>query len=170
MIQSFALVLLTAFVLGGCSTTEEKVEKKKVYSAETNRAFEMIERGYNAPPLRAAPVAVTPPQVQRQRPQEKPQDRPVERQVYERPVDTPSVVAPVTKSTPPKKRQSDKIIELNQNLAFYCMKHRKDPVFNNDEKKCMDHVERILNDCERRSSNNDSKTLSCVKNRLSHKL
>lgn len=163
MIQSFALVLLTAFFLGGCSTTEEKVEKKKVYSAETNRAFEMIERGYNAPPLRAAPVAVTPPQVQRQ--------RPVERQVIEKPVDdTPNVVAESKKSTPPKKRQSDKIIELNQNLAFYCMKHRKDPVFNNDEKKCMDHVERILNDCERRSSNNDSKTLSCVKNRLSHKL
>jgi hypothetical protein len=164
MIRNSALVLLTAFLLGGCSTTEEKKVEKKAYSAETNRAFEMIERGYNAPPLRAAPVAVTPPQVQRQRPI-------VSKTIATTPViETPNVVAPVIKTTPPKKRQSDKIIELNQNLAFYCMKHRKDPVFNNDEKKCMDHVERILTDCEKRSSNNDSKTLNCVKNRLSHKL
>lgn len=162
MIRNLVLVCTTAFLLGSCSTDEKNIEEeKKVYSAETNRAFEMIERGYNAPPLKKAPVSIAPPQVQR-----KVVETPRRETVYEKEkVDTPSV-----KPVESKKRQSDKIIELNQNLAFYCMKHRKDPVFKNDEKKCMDHVERILDNCEKSSSGNDSKTLSCVKSRLSHKL
>lgn len=157
MIRFLFLVLVIASLAVSCSSTEEKSEtKEKVYSEETNRAFEMIERGYNPQPIKKAPVSINPPQVSR--PIVEAQNR-----------ETKKVVTKV-KPVESKGKTSDKIIELNQNLAFYCMKHSKDPIFKNDEKRCMDHVERILESCQKRSSNNDSKTLSCVKNRLGRKL
>jgi len=159
MIRAIFLICITSLLIGGCSSTDDKPDVKKVYSEETNKAFELIERGYNPSPLKKAPVTFTAPQVQ----------KPEENAVIKKPKLEKEKVTPKVKVVELKRKESDKIIELNQNLAFYCMKHSKDPVFKNDEKKCMDHVERILKNCQQLSSNNDSKTLSCVKKRLGRK-
>lgn len=157
-------LLITLFVLASCSTAESEREeeelRQKNYSDETNRAFEMIERGYSRPPVKKA-SPYNPPQV--------------EQTVTEKYTPPPKTTAPRSPVAParsaralPEKKFSEKLVELNQNLAFYCMKHRKDPVFKNDEKKCMDHVNGILQQCQKQHSTH-SKLLKCVKKKLNFK-
>lgn len=149
------------FVIGsmlfyGCSTSEtEQNETQKTYSEETNRAFEMIERGYPKweEQKKEAPRPVAPQYVQPHK----------ERTI---PLKKSLPNGPSVTSAP---KMSDKLVELNQNLAFYCMKHRKDAVFKNDEKKCMDYVGRMLNQCQNQFPKSHSRLLACVKKKLNQK-
>lgn len=160
------LILLVAFVffLTACSSSDQLNEEKdlesKVYSDETNRAFEMIERGYGNSAVQKNLSTVQAPQVGYQSTKPK----------ASKTTSIPSI--PVAPKAAPEKKQSDKkdekMIELNQNLAFYCMKHRKDNRFKNDEKKCIDYVTGILNQCQSNNSAH-SKLLSCVKKKLTLK-
>ena len=152
------LCTLLFLLISGCASEQKEEPAEKVYSDETNRAFEMIERGYNAPPLRKAPTQMQAPQIAAPTHSEKPRPR----------KNKPTVTPPPAAASNGK--MSDKLIELNQNLAFYCMKHRKNPTFNNDEKKCMDYVGKILNNCQETSAQVHSKLLACVKKKLNNKI
>lgn len=158
MIQSVSFLLLLTAFLAGCSSTPETEPEEKTYSEETNRAFELIERGYNAPPLKKAPAPNPAPQIG-----EPPSSDAVTSRTTKKSFERPSI--PTAKAGRSGKK-SEKLIELNQNLAFYCMKHRNNPVFKNDEKKCMDHVNRVLADCQKRTPDVHAMLLSCVKKRL----
>lgn len=154
----FFLVLL---IIGGCASEQKEETSEKVYSDETNRTFEMIERGYNAPPLRKAPTQMAAPQVTAPTHYEKPEPR-------KKKITSPSATAAAPSKS--SNKMPEKLIELNQNLAFYCMKHRKNPTFNNDEKKCMDYVGKILDNCQEISAQVHSKLLACVKKKLNNKI
>ena len=153
--KSLCTLTLVLMIISGCASEQKEEAAEKVYSDETNRAFEMIERGYNAPPLRTAPTQMQPPQV-------------VHKKKIAPPKATASAPSIKQKAVTPK--MSEKLIELNQNLAFYCMKHRKNPTFNNDEKKCMDYVGKILDNCQETSAQVHSKLLACVKKKLNNKI
>ena len=148
-----------------CSSTEEK-QATKNYSDETNRAFEMIERGgsyylkkspsVNAPtvPQVTAPTKVVAPQeVTRKKIQE---DIVIDEKInYKEPKEA---------ATPSK--ASERLIEINQNLAFYCMKHRKDATFKNSEAVCMDFVNSVMEACQKQHASVNSKLLNCIQNGL----
>lgn len=172
-----------------CSTNEEKTEPK-TYSDETNRAFLQIERGdsyYMKRPAKTAP----PPQVVREKKRE--EIRPPETVV--RPVRKNEVVPreeividekinyqetqkeksitnliPKTPKTPPKTKKAapvdERFIEINQNLAFYCMKHRKDARFGDSEERCMTFVNQQLQDCQKVHKTPNAKLLNCIQAKL----
>ncbi len=188
-IQKF-LSLLVLIVLSACSSSEKANEEialqNKVYSDETNRAFEMIELGYGNGAIKKIRAPVVPPQV---RYESKPKVIILEKDsaaaipieaidetiAYQpaKPKAEPKT-APRAKAAPAKsseklsEKESEKMVELNQNLAFYCMKHRKENRFKNNEKKCMDYVAGILNQCQNNNSAH-AKLLTCVKKRLTLK-
>ena len=59
----------------------------------------------------------------------------------------------------------DKIIELNQNLAFYCMKSTRKSHFKNEE-ECLNHVQATLDKCEKSHQTVNKSMVNCVKNSL----
>lgn len=166
----------------GCSTNEE-APAQKTYSDETNRAFLQIERGdsyYMKKPLaKTSPQA---PQIKRTHtPPPKPQEtivRPATREEIvidekinhqeEKPGKSITTLIP---PTPPKKPKANKaapvderLIEINQNLAFYCMKNRKK--FGDNEEKCMSFVTQSLNDCQKIHQVPNKKLLGCIQTKL----
>ena len=147
---SLCLILFSA-----CSSNEEKTKTKK-YSDDTNRAFEMIERG-GSYYLKKAPVQSVPvPQISAPQASSIPEKR---RKVQ--PLISP--VESVKKSSP---KTDERLIEINQNLAFYCMKHRKDPRYGGDEARCMTFVNKTMSDCQKLHTNVNSKLLNCIQTKL----
>ncbi len=174
----------------GCSTNEE-APAVKTYSEETNRAFLQIERGdsyYMKKPLaRTAPVPQVASPAPRARTYERSQPKPQETIVkpatreeividekinYQEPASSKSITSLIPPSEPKKKKPSkvpqmdERLIEINQNLAFYCMKHRKDSRFGDSEEKCMDFVTQSLNDCQKIHKTPDKKLLGCIQTKL----
>ena len=65
-------------------------------------------------------------------------------------------------SRPKKQVNTSRLrIEIDQNIEWYCIKHRKNP------QQCRRHTEPILNSCTRKNGNNlNRKVLLCIKKRL----
>lgn len=59
----------------------------------------------------------------------------------------------------------ERIAELNQNLAIYCMKKSRVRNFKN-EKHCLDFVQESLNKCEENQNKATHGLISCVKKKL----
>lgn len=162
MTKKFLIVGL--LFLGACAT-EEKQEEPKTYSPDTNRAFEMIERG-GSYYLKQAPKTQAPPQVEAPAPKrvvkkvepEIKEDIVIDDQInyQEKAAPTPKVAAKV----------DERLIEINQHLAFYCMKHRSDATFGGDESACLRHVNKVQKDCQKKHRIVNSKLLSCIKTGL----
>lgn len=164
-LQYFTLLLFVS-----CAS-DEKAVTSKTYSEDTNRAFEMIERGgsyylkkaptYTAPPQIEAPVKaqrkkVSVIQVQPAR----------EEIVIDEKISEPTPVIRNTKAAP---KVDERLIEINQNLAFYCMKNRKNPAYGGNEAKCMKHVDKVMNDCKKQYSTVNSKLLNCIQKKFKGK-
>ena len=194
--MKYLLISLCLILVAGCATNEDKPEPKH-YSEDTNRAFEMIERG-GSYYLKKAPTNTVPvPQVQAPQPKVVQEKRRVvetlkpgqERAVQEEIVidekinyqeksppsqptpsynnnstSTPQVTRPRSSS-----KADERLIEINQNLAFYCMKHRKDPRFNDDEAKCMNFVNKAMTECQKSHRIVNSQLLNCIQARLKGK-
>ncbi len=183
---------LFVLLIVSCGTTEEKKEPK-TYSEETNRAFLQIERG-DSYYMKRPPKASTPPQVktpaERPRPTYREEVRPPEIVVkparrnevpsneeividekinYQETQKEKSITGLIPKSeTKPKKSapQDERLIEINQNLAFYCMKHRKDPRFGDSEERCMAFVNKSMKDCQKVHKTPNKKLLACIQTKL----
>ncbi len=171
--QYLSLVLVVS-----CASNE-KPTAPKTYSDDTNRAFEMIERGgsyylkkapvYNAPPQIEAPVKR---RVQAPEPREEIvidekinyQAKPLTKEIRENP--KTEVLKPVLKDTQSTSKADERLIEINQNLAFYCMKHRKNPAYGGDEAKCMKHVNAVMGHCQKQHRIVNSKLLNCIQKKL----
>lgn len=169
-----------------CASNEKK-PAPKTYSEDTNRAFEMIERG-GSYYLKKAPVASAPPQIQAPRKRvEQPQVQqptPAQETREEIVVDEkinyqakplthevrspsqPEELKPVLRNTQSSSKADERLIEINQNLAFYCMKHRKDPAYGGDEAKCMKFVNNVMSNCQKQHRIVNSKLLNCIQTKL----
>ena len=170
---------LLLFLVVSCASNEKPVPKK-TYSADTNRAFEMIERGgylkkaptYNPPPQIEAP-AKRRVQVQEAAPAREEividekinyQAKPLTQEIRSNP--KTEVLKPVLKNTQSTSKADERLIEINQNLAFYCMKHRKNPAYGGDEEKCMKHVNAVMSSCQKQHRIVNSKLLNCIQKKL----
>lgn len=151
----------------GCAGNEEKNEPK-TFSDETNRAFEMIERGgsyyLKNPPAQSPPA----PQIRR---------RAIKAVQVEKDDKINYNVEKLEPATRPatveiKKQQmtsDERLIEINQNLAFYCMKHRKDSRYGGNETVCMKFVNKTMNECQKSHRIVNSKLLKCIQTNLRKK-
>ncbi|MFA6235832.1 MAG: hypothetical protein WC635_00785 [Bacteriovorax sp.] len=132
----FAFILLAA----SCSTAEKtKAPAKKIYSSSTEREFRSIEMSELRNSQPQAPI-----------PQKEQTIAPVPK-VINKPVETKLSI-----------KNEERMQEINQNLAFYCMKHRKDPIFKTEE-KCLSFTRKVLNNCEKKHQSANSVFLSCIK-------
>lgn len=180
------LRLLTFILFLSSCASEKKVEQEKIYSADTNRTFEMIERGGY---LKKAPVYNAPPQIEQPRKTTRrpppPAPVPMEQETkveaikekedeiftidekinYQEKSVPQERSMPQTKGTQSKKTD-ERLIEINQNLAFYCMKQRKNPAYGGDEAKCLKFVEKVQKNCQAKNPQVNSKLLNCIRSGL----
>lgn len=191
----YFLHLCFLFILVSCGSAEKNAPETKTYSDDTNRTFEMIERG-GSYYLKKAPQTTTPapqitrpsrrqntttqtttkiysPPAERQEVREEKREDIVidekinfaETQLQNTPPKTP-VTVPVEKKSAATNRADERLIEINQNLAFFCMKHRKDPTFGGDEEKCMKFVNKTMENCQKQHKIVNSKLLNCIQSKL----
>lgn len=136
-----ALILLIV----SCSSADKTPgAAKKTYSSSTEREFRSIEiselkKTALAPIPQKEPITTEAP---------KKINRPVE-----------AVPAPEQKLSA---HNEERMQEINQNLAFYCMKHRKDPAFKTEE-KCLSFTQRVLNSCEKKHQTINTVLVNCIK-------
>lgn len=139
------LQILISLLLGGailsCSTGSNPKAKQKSYSNNTQKEFEAIEK-YNlhSKPLSGLKATAT--------------SIPLS-SVEQETVDVSQLNA----------KNQERLQEINQNLAFYCMKHRKDFAFK-DEKHCLAYTSQILASCEKKHKLINTIMLNCIKERL----
>jgi hypothetical protein len=170
--------LLTLALIASCASNEQK-PVEKTYSADTNRAFEMIERGY----LKKAPISAPAPQIEspvRKAPKKIiPAPEPTESsdEIFtidekinynEEKLPAEHSKKPVDRviDSPAPKKVDERLVEINQNLAFYCMKHRKDPAYGGDEAKCLKFVTKVQKSCQNQHRIVNSKLLNCIRSGL----
>lgn len=169
---------LFLLLIVGCAGNEKAVAPK-TYSDDTNRAFEMIERGgpyylkktpvYNAPPQIEVPTKkrVQPPEAREEIEIDEKinyQAKPLTPEIRSNP--KAEVLRPVLKNTQSTSKADERLIEINQNLAFYCMKHRKKSAYGGDEAKCMKHVNSVMSSCQKQHRIVNSKLLNCIQKKL----
>lgn len=174
-------ILVLLFVVSCASN--EKQSAPKTYSEDTNRAFEMIERG-GSYYLKKAPVSTPPPQIEapkRRMVQPTPfapepkeeividekinyQAKPLTNEVRANP--KAEELTPVLRNTQSTSKADERLIEINQNLAFYCMKHRNNPAYGGDEAKCMKYVNKVMSNCQKQHRIVNSKLLNCIQTKL----
>ena len=63
-------------------------------------------------------------------------------------------------------KNQERLQEINQNLAFFCMKHRKDPLFQDNEDKCLAFTKKILKICEKKHQIINTVMVNCIKDHL----
>jgi hypothetical protein len=149
--QIIANVCLTIFIVS-CSSEPINEHRPKQYSDSTQRQFEAIEKN---------DYQINPPSV--------PQPKPL-----------PKVVSPSKEVTPEKPKEvildsfelsqlsaknQERLQEINQNLAFYCMKHRKDRIFK-DEEECLAFTKNVLKSCEKKHRLINTVMVNCIKEKL----
>jgi hypothetical protein len=172
---------LFLLLIVSCAGNENKTTPK-TYSEDTNRAFEMIERG-GSYYLKKAPVSTPPPQLEAPRRRQlttapstdsreeivvdekiNNQTKPLARE--NRSNTKTEKLTPVLRNTQSTSKADERLIEINQNLAFYCMKHRKDRVYGGDEEKCMKYVNQVMSNCQKQHRIVNSKLLNCIQLKL----
>ncbi|MBY0415034.1 MAG: hypothetical protein K2Q18_12765 [Bdellovibrionales bacterium] len=169
------IFLILGLLLVASCATEEKQIGPKTYSQETNQAFEMIERG-GSYYLKKAPEKSRPPQIEQskrtvKKPTPPPQPKESEDLVIdekinyqEKEISTPKQSN--TKTLKNSERVDERLVEINQHLAFYCMRHRSDLTFKGSEEKCMAHVENVQKSCQKKHRLVNAQLLSCIKSGL----
>lgn len=160
------LICCVLLFAAACANNEEK-PKAKTYSNETNRAFEMIERG-------GSYYLKKPPTQEVKTPQIAPAPAPLvtrKKKIVNQPLAPVAPEAPITPTPQPSKpvKVDERLVEINQNLAFYCMKHRKDSVYGGDEAKCMSFVNKTMKSCQEQHQGVNAQLLKCIQTRLKNK-
>lgn len=159
IILKYTVCLYVVLLSTSCSMYKNKFNSNaKVYSISTENEFELIEKNdlyretYNKtsapsltlknPPKNIVPTPENP----------------------SKNVNAPTVSA----SNKLSSKNQERIIEINQNLAFYCMKHRNDPVYKSED-GCLKFTEKVLNRCQNEHQVVSAAMLSCIKTRLKNR-
>ena len=182
------LISLFFLFIFSCSSNKEKIEPK-VYSEETNRAFEIIERGYlkKAPSTASAPPQIETPVIKKtgatQQFFEKKREVEVLKPGQQKGVKEEILVddkinlnenetlsekssLPQMAKEKSSSKADERMIEINQNLAYYCMKQRKNSTFGGDESKCMKFVNKSMKQCQKIHHIVNSHLLNCIQSKL----
>ncbi|NOT78553.1 MAG: hypothetical protein HOP07_06070 [Bacteriovoracaceae bacterium] len=141
ILKALILILCLIFIISCSTSTEEDQTVKKQHSEETNRAFSMIENNGSY-------------------------RRKVEPNKKQSPIASPPIVKKVTIKKRKIQLPESVMIEINQNLAFYCMQHRKSKRFGGNEEKCMSYVNKTLEECQQKTESSHHKLLKCIKTGL----
>lgn len=141
ILNALNLFLSLIFIISCSTSTEEDQTAKKQHSEETNRAFSMIENNGSY-------------------------RRKVEPSKKQSLIPSPPLVKKVTIKKRKIQLPESVMIEINQNLAFYCMQHRKSKRFGGNEEKCMSYVNKTLEECQQKSESSHHKLLKCIKTGL----
>lgn len=141
ILKALNLFLCLIFIISCSTSTEEDQTAKKQHSEETNRAFSMIENNGSY-------------------------RRKVEPSKKQSSIPSPPLVKKVTIKKRKNQLPESVMIEINQNLAFYCMQHRKSKRFGGNEEKCMSYVNKTLEECQQKSESSHHKLLKCIKTGL----
>ena len=62
-------------------------------------------------------------------------------------------------------KNQERLQEINQNLAFFCMKHRNEELFKNEE-HCLAFTKKVLAECEKKHKLLNTVMVNCIKDRL----
>ncbi len=155
------LLILTLALLTSCAGLEKPETKtQKSYSAETEKTFEEIEREQVLENYRRLRW-------------ENWQKRESERESQRKRANTYRPRAPKQAPKPrpisPRPRPSgnpEEIqVEIEQNMAIYCMKMGGSSKFDN-ENDCVAFTENILYECSAKYEEDDKRRVSCVKSEL----
>lgn len=147
-ITLITISLLT--LLAGCAHEETTETKNKNYSASTQKEFEQIEKSE----VGTRPVP----------PAHDLQKRPIKKVQVQQPAPKKEQVELVPDSQLSAKGQ-ERLQEINQNLAFYCMKHRNDGSFSSEE-QCTKFTQKILHECEKKHKLINTVMVNCIKDHL----
>ena len=152
-------ILILQFIVS-CSSEQTEEKKSTEYSHSTEKEFEAIEKG-EAPKSKKTTTPSAPQKQSR---------------IFHEKTSAPVILVPV-KEVPKKdnpelvsneqlsSKNQERLQEINQNLAFYCMKHRKDAAFSSEE-NCLNFTKRVLNDCEKKHKLINTVMVNCIKERL----
>lgn len=132
--------------MAGCSTTPEGERSSEIYSDSTESEFRAIE-------LKDL-----------ERVNERPEFRPGAK---------PIASVSVPKKTLPKahtplrlsSKNNERLQEINQNLAIFCMKKRNSNAFKSEE-KCQEFTRNALKRCQKSTSEINANLLNCIKSEL----
>jgi hypothetical protein len=150
----------TLFVIVNCSNEPTQPVIPKVYSTTTQKEFEEIEKTdlRTSPPHRST-LAPTPPRapvVLKENPRAKLADTQLINDLPKSEISDTSQLSTKNK---------ERLQEINQNLAFYCMKHRKDSRFR-DEENCLAFTKKVLVTCEKKHKLINTIMVNCIKDHL----
>ncbi|MDD4974235.1 MAG: hypothetical protein PHY93_07770 [Bacteriovorax sp.] len=150
-----------AFLAMSCSSEPKTQPVQKTYSSDTQKEFEAIEKNdlRTNPPYRSTiKPTPRPPVVIKETPREKQKEV-----VKETPITPiPSEATDVSKLSA---KNQERLQEINQNLAFFCMKHRKDKIFQ-DEEHCLAYTKKVLAACEKKHKLINTVMVNCIKDQL----
>jgi hypothetical protein len=156
---------MTSLYTLSCQTNTPIESDPKVYSLATEKEFAAIEssdyrqRKNSIVEIRKEGLNL---ENQNNEPKNEPKNE-RENSPQKRPVEN---TVPNVSRLGPKKQE--RLQEINQNLAFFCMKKRKEPAFS-DEDKCQNFTNRIFKECYKLHPSLNPKMLTCVVDRLKKK-
>ncbi len=136
-----------------CSSESPKPQAK-TYSSSTMKEFEAIEKS-DVPSANRSIISP--------RPIDLPSTKIIGREApIKAKKEESTKLIPADKLSP---KSQERLQEINQNLAFYCMKHRNDSAFSSEE-KCLKFTQTVLNYCEKRHKIVNTVMVNCIKDKL----
>ena len=156
------LLITSAIFLAGCSSEPKNEESQKTFSEKTQKEFESIEK---------TDLRISPPRQTLNKPAAKPpaQIKEVIKEKSKEPLkESSATLIPNSESTDRSQlsaKNQERLQEINQNLSFFCMKHRKDKTFK-DEDHCLAFTKKVLKKCEKKHKLINTIMVNCIKERL----
>lgn len=140
------IILPIVLFMAGCSTTPEGERSSEIYSDSTESEFRAIE-------LKDL-----------ERVNERSEFKPASKPIANAPVPKKSI----TKSRPATRlnsKNTERLQEINQNLAIFCMKKKNSNSFGSED-KCHQFTQNALKKCEHKNSAVNAGLLNCIKSEL----
>jgi hypothetical protein len=145
-----------------CSSEEKKRPSLKEYSAQSQKEFESIEKN-DLPRNTVSQVTIKPTPHRATISKEIPREKPKE--ILKNFTASSPTIIETTDTTQLIAKNKERLQEINQNLAFFCMKHRKDAAFKTEE-HCLAFTKKVLLDCENKHKLINTVMVNCIKEQL----
>ena len=157
LLQFFSFVAI-AILVASCSSQAPKGPTEKTYSSRTLKEFEAIEKSET---YSAQSENTTSKQNNRapKRPAHPKQKETAKENLPPNPIVIASDVSQLSA------KNQERLQEINQNLAFFCMKHRKSRSFKSEE-QCLVFTKKIQTFCEKKHKLINKVMLNCIKAQL----
>ena len=149
-------LILLPLLFFSCASKDKTPVTKMTYSEETTRTFEEIEREQLLQYYRDLRAKETvSPRASKPRASRPQTSKPA----------TISANKPAPKSAAQKADPEELQKEIEQNLVFFCMRHRQDSRFS-DEAVCKEFTAKIYQECQEKFEADDRRLFNCIKPKL----